>query len=401
MKKVPENFCILPFIGIESTTLGKARVCCNNSDDLYHNREQLNFKKNSILEAFNSDSMNELRKKFLQNERPDGCKLCWDVEDAKGKSKRHLANEKFKVFVQKSDHSNPKLRFVDLKLGNICNLKCRICGFLNSSKWAGDELEIIHDQNKKDIIKKYNKMAQWPREAENFWTDIEVLVNDVYTLSFAGGEPLLIQEHFDFLNYCIVTNNSDRISIHYNTNGTQFPQHAIDNIWPRFKKVELAFSIDGLGPEFEYQREGANWEVVEKNIKKFNEISENTSWLTTQICTTVNNQNIMSIIELLQWAETINLEKVWINLLHHPKYFSIKHLPIESKINVKSYIESNLYKIKSVDLKNQLSSVVEFMMKDAEDLSEQMINELTKIDSIRKQNWRTALPKLAGLIDDK
>jgi hypothetical protein len=120
------NFCILPFISIESSTTGRPMACCNNVEIIKNNGRQLNFKKDSLEDAFYSDTMNSLRKDFLENKRPDSCSACWDIENAGGKSKRLINNEKFKWFVAKADHFNPKFKYLHLKLGNICNLKCII-----------------------------------------------------------------------------------------------------------------------------------------------------------------------------------------------------------------------------------------------------------------------------------
>ena len=295
----------------------------------------------------------------------------------------------------------PTLKFIDLKLGNICNLKCRICGVFSSSKWANDELKLNDSPDHKANIIAMNRAGQWPREAENFWQDIKALANDIDSLEITGGEPFLIEEHFEFLRYCVETGNAHRIDIHYNTNGTQFPQDAIENIWPHFKRVEVAFSIDGLGTEFEYQREGAKWDQVTENIRMFHEVRKSSNWLTTQLCTTINTQNVMDTVDILEWAEDVGFDFIWVNILHTARYFCVKTMNPKAKERVKQHLEQQRARLKTQDAVRQLNSLIEFVMLPDEDLTKELVYNLERVDKVRNQNWREALPKLARLIDEQ
>lgn len=394
------NFCILPFMSIETSPLGNTRACCLYNDEITDNGNKIALKDSTITEAFNSSGMNELRQKFLRNERPDGCSKCWSVEDAGGISKRIISNQKYvKEYNNSELYKNPKLKFIDLKLGNICNLKCRICGVYSSSKWINDQLKI--SVNDKDKYVEMNRAGQWPREAETFWEDLKGLANEITSLEITGGEPFLIQEHFDFLRHCVDTGNAHRIDIHYNTNGTQFPQDAIENIWPHFRKVEVAFSIDGLDEEFEFQRYGANWQEVSENIRKFHAVRDTANWLTTQLCMTVSVLNIMSSVDVLEWAETQNFNFLWVNILHDPIHFCVQSLAPDAKIKVKTTLEQQIARLKTQDAVNQLTSLIDFMMTANKERTEQIKKSLTLIDGIRNQDYKQSLPKLARLIDDK
>ena len=391
------NYCVLPFIGLETAPMGQARACCLYEGDLHNNGELLNFSKNTVQETFHSSDMNELRAAFLRDEKPKGCAKCWAVEEAGGVSKRIISNQKYKDFV---GIEKPTLKFIDLKLGNICNLKCRICGVFSSSKWANDELKLNDSPGHKAHIVEMNRAGQWPREAENFWQDIKELANDIDSLEITGGEPFLIEEHFEFLRHCVETGNAHRIDIHYNTNGTVFPQDAIENIWPHFKRVEVAFSIDGLGEQFEYQREGAKWDQVTENIRKFHEVRNNAQWLTTQLCTTINTLNIMDVVDVLEWAEGVEFDFIWVNILHTARHFCVKTMHADAKNKVKQHLEQQRARLKTQDAVRQLNSLIEFMMLPDEDLTKELVYNLKRVDKVRNQNWRTALPKLARLIDE-
>lgn len=394
------NFCVLPFMSIETSPLGNTRACCLYNDEITDNGSKVSLKDGTITQAFHSSDMNGLREKFLKNERPDGCSKCWSVEDAGGVSKRIISNQKYvKELNDQQLHQNPKLKFIDLKLGNICNLKCRICGVYSSSKWINDQLK-ISIRNRDQYIE-MNRAGQWPREAENFWDDLKSLANEITSLEITGGEPFLIQEHFDFLQHLVDTNNAHRIDIHYNTNGTQFPEDAIKNIWPHFKRVEVAFSIDGLDEEFEFQRYGANWQEVSNNIQKFHEIRKNSKWLTTQLCMTVSVLNIMSSVDVLEWAELQGFNFLWVNILHEPSHFCVQSLSTDAKLKIKSNLEQQVARLKTQDAIKQITSLIEFMMVDNLEQTEKIKKTLTLIDDIRKQDYTKSLPKLAKLINEQ
>ena len=97
---------------------------------------------------------------------------------------------------------------------------------------------------------------------------IESSLKDIRYLEITGGEPLMIKEQFDMLEKCVELGVAGDIDVHYNTNGTHYPEHALKNIWPHFKRIEIAFSIDGINQRFEYQRHPAVWDEVDNNIKR-------------------------------------------------------------------------------------------------------------------------------------
>ena len=190
------NICILPWISIETTPLGNVRPCCLYREEL----PNIDLKTHTLKDAFDSKSMRDLRRQFRRGERPDNCRNCWREEDAGKKSKRQYMLEKFKdEEVDYSSNNGVELKFLDLKLGNICNLKCRICGSWSSSKWAKEELDYVPN-NKNHVARKWLKDGQWPRKSPSFWDNLDQLLPQVRYFEFTGGEPWMIQQHFDLLN---------------------------------------------------------------------------------------------------------------------------------------------------------------------------------------------------------
>ena len=234
--------------------------------------------------------------------------------------------EKFKHF--KEDYSTnlgSKLQFLDLKLGNICNLKCRICGSWSSSKWAQEEIALYGKEN---IATEWLKQGQWPRKSRKFWEHIDTILPDIKYFEFTGGEPFLIKQHFDLLQRAVDRGLAKDIDIHYNTNATRFPkQH---KLWQHFKQVQIAFSIDNTGKRFEYERDGAKWRTANTNIDKINNLREQYP-ITTQLCCTWNIQNIYYLNDILTWAETKNFNNIHFNLMHDPWEYSLTKMPRSAK----------------------------------------------------------------------
>ena len=177
-----------------------------------------------MTEAFNSKFMRDLRRSFRRGERPDGCRNCWREEDAGKKSKRQYMLDKFNhLDIKYKDNNGENLIFLDLKLGNICNLKCRICGSWSSSKWAKEELDYEVDSSN-HIARKWLKDGQWVRKSPKFWDNLDELLPQLKYFEFTGGEPWMILQHFDLLKRAVDNGYAKDIDIHYNTNTTQFPK---------------------------------------------------------------------------------------------------------------------------------------------------------------------------------
>ena len=255
MKLPHEKFCVLPWVSIEASPIGTVRPCCLADDELLDNAgEKFNLQTASFAAIQNSRSMRDLRKQFLDGKQPQTCRKCWNEERSGRTSKRMHTLDRLKHMLPEQDWTidAKPLMFLDLKLGNICNLKCRICGSWSSSQFATEELNDLHPLADKKSTHAYQMLraGAWPRENQKFWEEIDTVVDQIRYIEFTGGEPFMIQEHFAMLQGIVDKGIAHQVEIHYNTNGTQYPEQAIE-IWKHFKTVEIAFSIDDVGARFE------------------------------------------------------------------------------------------------------------------------------------------------------
>ena len=398
--KIPhDKFCVLPWISLEASPIGTVRPCCLAEDEIVDNNGvKFNLKSTDFASIQNSEYMSQLRQEFLSERSPATCRKCWAVEDAGGTSKRQHTLNRLKHMDTGTEWTRDAkpLMFLDLKLGNICNLKCRICGSWSSSQFATEELKFT-DNKKSSFHYQMLRDGAWPRENKNFWDEIDLCLDEIRYIEFTGGEPFLIQEHFDMLTGMVQRGIAHQVEIHYNTNGTVFPEHAED-IWRHFKTVEIAFSIDDVGARFEYQRSNAVWTEVCENLDRFRDLKEIYPNIQLQICTTVNVFNIRYLDQVAAWIDT-NRESfnfVYWNMLHEIWHFSISRLPQKAKEELTSYLRSCKIPAEFVD---EFDRIINFMNNGESSDGTAMLEAMRQLDYRRNQSLVTLMPELAAIIE--
>lgn len=394
--KLPETICMLPWISIETSPMGTVRPCCLAHDEITdENGEKYDLNKTDLSTVYKSQYMQDLRKQFRNGEKPATCSDCWKEEAIGKNSKRINSQIRLKNLYPLVDWENDtpdQLWFVDLKLGNICNLKCRICGSWSSSSWASEEMNYLPKgaDKKKHIAYTWLKKGAWPRKTETFWDNMRELIPNIRYFEFTGGEPWMIQEHFDLLQYAVDTGHSKHIDIHYNTNGTQDPMPHLE-MWSKFKRVDIAFSIDNVGDRFEYERFGAKWNEANLNIDRTHQARSTASNITTQLCFTINIQNVYYLDELLAWAETKGFDTVHFNMLHHPEFMNVQHMTptaIELVINKLKSLPASKYA-------NEIESLIKFIESGHGDNGKTFLERMQRTDNYRNQNFMDTHPEIA------
>jgi len=393
-----KTFCILPWVSVETSPIGTLRPCCLAEDEIVDsNNRKFLIKQDSIETARTSEYMNNLRQEFLDGLRPETCKKCWAVEDSGGKSKREYTLERLEhmgITDEWTQDAKP-LAFIDFKLGNICNLKCRICGSWSSSSYATEELqEFPKEQQKSSFPYKMIEHGRWPRETELFWQEMSDNVDNIRYLEFTGGEPFMIKEHFDFLQTLVDKGVAKNIEIHYNTNGTQYPEKNLA-VWREFKLVEIAFSIDDVSERFEYQRKNASWKEVNENIQRFKQLKQEFGNITLQCCSTVNVFNVMYLEKLSYWIDQQDFDFVYWNMLHEVWYNSIANLHPFAKLKAQARLNFVHNNNKHY---NDFQRIIKFMEQGKGNGTEELIKQVTRFDRLRNESLWDHHPELAEAI---
>jgi len=379
-----DKFCILPWIHLSTSSQGDVSMCCV-SQGTFQDEDNYNLNRNSIDDAFNSPFLRKVRQQFLKGEKPKYCNACWSEEDAGIQSKRIRENARWDHLKHKALSNKIKSPvFLDLKLGNVCNLRCRICDPLSSSQHAQEQFKITNDPEFLKFIEK----GKWVEE-ERFWNEMESILPGIEMIEFFGGEPFLLKEHERFIAKCVEKGYASNISLHYNTNGAQYPTRIVEELHPEFKDVTLMLSMDGIGKQFEYNRFPAKWNVFEENLDKFKE----QNIYTISICSTI------SVFTLLQIPEMVNFSKdkevnFWPNTLHYPLYYNIGVFPLTIKEEIQKKImpmyHHNVY----------MSKFLQMMFNvDHQKHWPEFLNITKKLDIIRDNSFKDTFPELHEIME--
>lgn len=388
-----DKFCVLPWISLEASPIGTVRPCCLAEDEIVDNNlVKFDLTTADLKTVQNSHYMNRLRQAFLAGERPATCRKCWQEEDAGRTSKRMHTLDRLKHMIpdQPWDHQSRPLMYLDLKLGNICNLKCRICGSWSSSQFAVEEIR-FSDPGQANFHKNMLKRGAWPRENHNFWSQIDGILDQILYIEFTGGEPFMIQEHFDMLQGMVDRGIAHQVEIHYNTNGTHYPESA-EEIWQHFRTVEIAFSIDDLGERFEYQRTNAVWSEVIENLHRLRELRSRHSNMQLQVCSTVNIFNIWHLEGLAEWIDMQEFDFIYWNMMHEARHFSISALPRKAKELAARRLETATVRPFH---RREFDQIRDFMMAGEGLPAEQICEQIRRLDQRRGQNLRSVIWELA------
>jgi MoaA/NifB/PqqE/SkfB family radical SAM enzyme len=395
-----DKFCVLPWVSLETSPVGTVRPCCLAEDEIIDNSgKKFDLNTAGFPAIQNSDYMQDLRQQFLDNKQPQTCRKCWKEEQSGRTSKRMHTLDRLKHMLPEQEWTADAkpLTFLDLKLGNICNLKCRICGSWSSSTFAAEELANLGSNEDKKSNHHYRMLraGAWPRENPTFWSEIDQVVDQIQYIEFTGGEPFMIQEHFDLLQRLVDRGIAGQIEIHYNTNGTQWPEHA-ESIWRHFKTVEIAFSIDDIDARFEYQRSNAVWSEVQHNLIQFRQLRDRMSNIQLQVCTTVNVFNVLYLEDVANWIDQQDFNFVYWNMMHEAYYFSISTLP-ES---VKRTITQQLTQAQVPNsTRAEFDNIIKFMNGGASLDGFILRMKIADLDRKRGQDLRTVESEFAKLIE--
>ena len=381
-----KTFCILPWMHLATNASGNLRVCCNSTPGenfIMNNDKPFKIQKDDLEVAWNSPTYKKIRSELLNDIRPKMCTRCFREEDAGIKSARQGWNEKWKEDIEYIINAPFNIKYVDIRLGNLCNLKCRMCNPYASNQWV-KEWNLIEDALSPS---EYNRLKSmdWP-ENKKTWQNLFSLANTVEEIYLTGGEPTIIKEQHKLLDYLIKNGQSKNIKLKYNTNLTNVPKHLLDK-WLKFKKVQLNCSIDATGELDRYIRYPSNWNKIVENFETVRKLPN----VGIEIHCTVQMYNILRLQDLIEWASPYN-HKIYFNILNHPEYLNIRCLPQDLKEHVQTtlnnYIE--LPKVKGI---------INYMF--AEDWSDKLskFKQYTEeLDKSRNEDVYKLLPELKEIL---
>lgn len=306
MKIIYDVFCPLPWIMSATKPDGHLRVCCkshsvNDNESTFLTKssgEPYSTFECGIHDYRNCESLKKIRKEILRGIKPKWCYYCYLYEERGMSMKRKYCLKEYKYLIptilENTDNDGhidiDKIPLVDfdLRLSNICNFNCALCSNINS-------------------IKKTGKVSDWSSKKYKYireFLDNRHNINEIY---FTGGEPFLIDGHWEILKDLIKDKASKNINLLYNTNGSKMEQYMFD-LWDEFKSVNVVFSIDAIGKEAERIRKGTDWNKIEKNLLFFDEKSKEN--YKAAFTSTISMLNVLSYPELIRWFQEKNFKRI-------------------------------------------------------------------------------------------
>ncbi len=428
------TFCPIPWIFQAARNNGDIRICCqaNVSPNRGIVRDEAgrayNARHGRLSEARNAQLMKEVRRNMMNGCWSQECVRCQQEEASGLNSRRSYEQEQWPLHLEDvvpltkfdgsiADEDFP-IQYYDLRFGNRCNLACRMCGPSDSDSWYADHVALTGENHYRDshgsvVLEQKgerwldrNKSYAWYK-SEKFWTSLSKHENGLKHIYMAGGEPLLIKEHYKFLERCIESGMSSRILLEYNTNLTLLPDNLL-SLWKQFREVRIGASIDGYGETFEFQRYPGRWASVYENLKKLDRQEKPIhSWLAY----TVTVYNVMHLPEFIRWKvedsgfSRINSSRRRPTVTHHvahkPEHLNVKVLSDHQK----SIVSENFKKYRTYFIENFepahrdsglsiLDSVESYMNSSSyhEQFGPQLKQFSMKLDALRGQDSSQFLP---------
>ena len=442
------TFCALPWIHVATRPNGDARLCCGSNASQAtkgvldaglvkkENGEPANFGTDTLTSAINNEYMRDVRNTMLEGKIPLSCAKCFEEETNGIVSKRvwelYYWDQEGLDFseIVKETHEDgtipPIIRYLDLRLGHTCNLKCVMCTPHDSSRWTQDYDQLITKTKSPIILQQINwdknKFNNTWYERPELWEEVFEQIPNIQQLYFAGGEPLMIKEHRRFLEEIVKRGYSKNITVRYNSNGVLVDDKMIE-LWSNFKEVRFAFSIDAVDQRNHYIRYPVSWDETLAALEKLDNTPDN---IKVGIACAVQIFNIKHIIDFAKWKimqgyKKINKFKVAeyeagggiinMHMIYIPTFLSARILPKEDKDQLvtdfkefkqwlwDNYRQDDDFWKHNPNGWNRWESILKFVLaEDHSHLLPDFKEYVNNLDSIRNINAATIFPELKHIL---
>jgi hypothetical protein len=448
-----KTLCPIPWMSQSLRANGDIRVCCQAQHGptggtlIDDDGNVYNARWADLKETRNSKMSKEIRRTMINGEWHPECIRC-QTENDSGMRSRHIYEND--IWIESGLYNWEELlshtqedgtidvdaidcSFYDVRFGNLCNLKCRMCGPTDSNMWYEDQVKLWGSsykdshgrvnlvQNSKGKYVPENNVYDW-HESNHYWEQMDANIKQIRKLYIVGGEPLMIDRHYEFLQKCVDEGVANKIIVEYNSNLTNIPQRAWD-VWKHFKRIQIGASIDGVGEINHYMRYPSHFNKIHENLVKLSNAEGN---FKVWIAATINVFNVLHFPEFMEWIILNKIPKVndddirpiiTPHPLHGPRFLNIRMLPVFAKDAVKAKYE--MYKPRLLDLIDQsnftdnrkkaskrevvkiLDQYIDYMYaKDFSDALPQFWEATRRLDKIRNHSIETYIPELYKLLKD-
>jgi organic radical activating enzyme len=401
--------------------IGTARVCCLMSNSVHNNKGIIkkpdgtpyNLGLDDFDEIKNAEYIRSVRLSLLAGEKIEECNTCWVKERMGGISRRMVSNRLYKdeftediarKHTDAAGNTDWDPSYWDLRFGNLCNLKCVMCHPASSNQWYEEYVLINNETSFTDG----GKIVQLSRysvgryvdsgvynwwDNQNFWDRLRKKIPFLKQVYLVGGEPMLIEPHYDFLQHVVDSGRAGEVTLEYDTNLTTVNQRVLD-LWKYFKEIKLRVSVDDIGNSFEYVRYPSKWNTLITNLHKLKLKLGNTVrvdfTVTWQLLTVLTTTTLLEFL-----SDNFPNSIVSVRILSSPDYFDVAILPKSVKIELLDLYKKFQEKYPA----NKIDHLIKYLHETLDSGDTVKLNECKRVLSIldrsRNTNWQELYPWLA------
>jgi radical SAM protein with 4Fe4S-binding SPASM domain len=395
-----DSFCMLPWIHLHAWPDGRAYPCCLG----VAKHPVGNFKEKTMREIWNDEPMREMRRNMLDDRPCQECADCYEQEATGFASMRNNSNKNFAQFIDSVDQTLPdgtypdfQLHYWDVRFSNICQLKCRSCGSIFSSRWYDDDVKLWGKELRP-------RVSFAGRHEEDVWEQMQEHVPHLEQIYFAGGEPLIMEEHNRILKLLIEKGNTNvRLIYNTNLNDLNYKRENVLELWKHFPNVCVAASLDDMGIRAEIIRSGTKWNHVEQNIRDLKRECAHIDFMISPTLSMMNIWNFTRFHRYMVESGFIEAKDFNLNILQGPQNYRIDMLPPEIKQQFKQDFEDHIAWLEPIDTIQRavggFRGAIEFMMAtDNQHLLPEFWRTVDDLDWCRNEQLIDVVPELQAIV---
>jgi len=402
--KESKTFCMYPWIHLHAHPTGEIHPCCHAE---WRGTPLGNARNNTLEEVWNSDLMCKLRVDMLTETPNSICTRCYEQETSGFFSGRKSANKhhghKIKHVGETTDtgqFERFEMTYWDIRFSNLCNLRCRTCGPTFSSQWYQDQVLLVGKNWGLN-----NKILNYAgRTKTDMWEQLVPHLDYVEKIYFAGGEPLIMDEHYNILDELERRGRFD-VKLIYNTNFTEIKlkDRTVFDYWKKFKSVAVGASLDAMGPRAEYIRKGTNWDQIERNREKMLAICPKVDFYISPTLSIMNAWHLPDFH--CSWVEKgyIQPKDLNVNILQDGEQYRIDIAPVAYKEKLLEKYQLHLDWLRPLDSLQRATvgfeSAIKFMLAtDNTRLLDTFWRRIHELDRVRNETILDVIPELKELL---
>ena len=401
-----ETFCMLPWMHMHAFPDGRVYPCC--LAEYFHPVGDL--RKNTMREVWNQPKYKAMRVNMLADRPCVECTKCYEQERHGAFSMRNDANRNYGHMIKEvkqtqtdGTHDEFKIRYWDVRFSNLCNFRCRSCGPIFSSNWYSDHVKLYN--RKPDVLGRDMERVEYAAgDEDSMERQMVEHVPYLEQVYFAGGEPLIMKEHYTLLEKLIEAGKTE-IRLQYNTNFSElaFKDKHVFEYWKHFKNVSVGASLDGMGAQAELIRKGADWrQTVDNRERMMQEVPH----VDFYVSSTVSSMNVLHVLKFHKEWTKLGLIKAkdWnINLCQSPNWYRPDIFPTWFKEQeIYPAYEAHIAWLDPQDSLRRATtgyqSLISLMQaNDASVYWPRFVEECAKLDSVRGEDFWATFPEFDKL----